>query len=105
MQTYILVKLISDGPTCSNNGASSRHKDFFAPVKEGGNYKIGDILSDYELEQILEVGSYYKDDFFLKPKSLAGHRPMNGGGFVHCSDSRFSETYGRRPVHLFDRLE
>jgi len=43
------------------------------------------------------------DQFLMEANE--GGRPMNGGNFAHSSDSRFGETYGQRPLAIFDRFD
>ena len=41
------------------------------------------------------------------PRALVGtaRHTMFGGNFVHSSDARFIEWYGRQPVAVHDRVE
>ena len=42
---------------------------------------------------------------FRKPSDDHTIGPMFGGNYVVTSDSRFSETFGRRPIPVHDRFE
>lgn len=99
MKKYISVNTIG-----GDKLNAPKFKTYFVEAP-GGNYNINDIEKHYDPAQILEVGSYSKGSFFFKSIEYKFKRPCFDGVFIYTSDSRFSETYGRRPVHLHNRIE
>lgn len=107
MNRYLLAFLLkpAHGMDGSANGISSIPlASYYVPCDRGPtteedleNLKPGTF---FVLEYIkTESGGYFREQG-------EAPRAMFGGCFIYAGgDSRFSDTYGRAPIHLHDRLE
>ena len=91
----------SGGQDCSANGVTvTSQKKLVVPYKDGFITEDGVAKHGYVK---LELGKIM-DSIHFKPAGVTKWT-MFGGNFVYSSDSRFSEKYGRQPVHVHDRIE
>ena len=93
--------LTSSGMDCSADGVTLTHSDLLVVPHEDGHLTSDDVEKNGMV--ILQLGTIGNSKHF-KQAGRKGHS-MFGGNFVWSGDSRFSEKYGRQPIHVHDRYE
>jgi len=103
MSKYLLVFVYRNNlGDCTNNGVTSpKFNNTLVVPCEDGNITEEDVAKGGYV--VLEPGTA-GGALHFKPRGTKKWT-MAGGNFVHTSDSRFSNAYGRQPVSVHDRIE
>lgn len=99
LEKWLAVEVYRPQYDCTNRGVSSLGWTLYVPHESGP-------VRDPQLAAQLVPGERGGALYFV-PRTLEGGPRwfMFGGNFVHSSDARFSERYGRAPVAVHDRVE
>lgn len=99
LEHWLAVEVYRSEHDASNGGITSRARTLYVPHAQGPTRN-----PQWELQ--LVPGERGGTANFV-PRALVGtaRHTMWGGNFVHCSDARWGEWYGRQPIAVHDRVE